>query len=255
MGIKTIQGSMELAERIRRRRNELGLTIEEAASKAGVGTKTWSRYEAGESIRRDKYSGICKVLRWNTLLDNIDEEKDTIKKYRNHEAWSEDLATRFGPLEAVSFAVGSDILLDHIEEDMQELSKRPKGTHLGEIDISWLQDFLPPQFLMRYDYEFLFSLRWTVLRLRRVARAGHEVVAHSVMEELAIYLMVEESSILMENMQLDTEEVIEDFDDWAQWIFDIFDDCDIMTFLYSDIHITPENTYHFDHWTERQFFC
>jgi len=46
--------------REKHRRSMLNLTIEEAASKAGVGTKTWSRYEAGGSIRKDKSKGICK---------------------------------------------------------------------------------------------------------------------------------------------------------------------------------------------------
>ena len=57
MAQKTIQGSETLARQIKSRRNELGLTIEESASRAGVGTKTWSRYEAGESIRKDKCKG------------------------------------------------------------------------------------------------------------------------------------------------------------------------------------------------------
>ena len=47
MAQKKIQGSEDLARQIKSRRNELVLTIEEAASRAGVGTKTWSRYEAG----------------------------------------------------------------------------------------------------------------------------------------------------------------------------------------------------------------
>ena len=51
MAQKTIQGNEFLAKQIKLRRKELGLTIEEAASRAGVGTKTWCRYEAGESIR------------------------------------------------------------------------------------------------------------------------------------------------------------------------------------------------------------
>lgn len=64
MAQKIVQGNEALAGKIKFRRNELGLTIEEAASRAGVGTKTWSRYEAGESIRRDKCKGICKALNW-----------------------------------------------------------------------------------------------------------------------------------------------------------------------------------------------
>ena len=67
MAQKTIQGSETLARQIKSRRNELGLTIEESASRAGVGTKTWSRYEAGESIRKDKCKGICRALNRHTL--------------------------------------------------------------------------------------------------------------------------------------------------------------------------------------------
>lgn len=40
---KSIGGSMKLVGKIKARRNELGLTIEEAARKAGVGIKTWCR--------------------------------------------------------------------------------------------------------------------------------------------------------------------------------------------------------------------
>lgn len=53
MGQKSVKGSLEIAKSIKTRRNELNLTIEEAAKKAGMGTKTWSRYESGESIRKD----------------------------------------------------------------------------------------------------------------------------------------------------------------------------------------------------------
>ena len=73
MAQKTVQGSENLAKQIRSRRNELGLTIEEAASRAGVGTKTWSRYEAGESIRKDKCKGICRALNWQTLPDSPED--------------------------------------------------------------------------------------------------------------------------------------------------------------------------------------
>ena len=48
MSQKVIQGTPKLADAIKGRRQELGLTIEEAASRAGVGIKTWCRYEAGE---------------------------------------------------------------------------------------------------------------------------------------------------------------------------------------------------------------
>lgn len=67
MPLKALQGNETLARQIKSRRNELGLTIEEAASRAGIGTKTWCRYEAGESIRIDKCKKLCKALHWNDL--------------------------------------------------------------------------------------------------------------------------------------------------------------------------------------------
>lgn len=49
----------------------------------------------------------------------------------------------FGEAVAVSFAAGSDILLDYIKEDLEELSSRPKGTRIGELDTSWWASILP----------------------------------------------------------------------------------------------------------------
>ncbi len=251
MGQKTIKVSPELAKTIRARRNELNLTIEEAATKASVGTKTWSRYESGESIRKDKYKGICKALNWRTFPDQEGPDatdRINLDEYKKHEAWSKFLSKEFGKSAAASFAIGSDILLDHLNEDMEALSSMPKGTHVGEVDFSWLEPSLPPQFLMRYDYDFLYIMRCTILRLRAIAHAGNEIIAHSVIEELALYLIVEESEFLMESAE------IEDNDDWKDWIFNIFDDMDIITFLYSDFFVERDNIYHFNHWYEQQFY-
>ncbi|MCD2491676.1 helix-turn-helix domain-containing protein [Lacrimispora sp. NSJ-141] len=256
MGQRSIKGSSELAKCIRLRRNELNLTIEEAASKAGVGTKTWSRYESGESIRKDKCIGICKALNWHALPDGEDNDtSDTLNmdEYKKREIWSSYLENTFGELAAASFVIGSDILLDHLHEDMEALSSMPKGSHIGEIGASWLESLLPPQFLMRYDYDFLYVLHAAVVQLQAIAHAGNQMTAHSVMEELALYLVVEESRFLIESMEPDDDEI--DYDSWDEWIFDLFDDMDLITFLYSDLYVTGNNTYHFDHWTERQFYC
>ena len=118
MAPKTIQGSEALAKQIRSRRNELGLTIEEAASRASVGTKTWSRYEAGESIRKDKWKGICRALNWNNFPEQEEEQGIFVQKYKGHKAWSEFLEENFGTRAAAAFAAGSDSLLYHMEEDI-----------------------------------------------------------------------------------------------------------------------------------------
>lgn len=249
MAPKTIQGSEALAKQIRSRRNELGLTIEEAASRASVGTKTWSRYEAGESIRKDKWKGICKALNWNNFPEQEEDggQGIFIQKYRGHKAWSEFLEENFGTRAAAAFAAGSDILLDHIKEDMSALASMPVGTHIGQLKVSLLCDELPKQFLMHYDYELLYQLKSQLHRLRRRAKLGYSMKAHSVMEELLIYLCNEEASILMKHY--DVNNVPDE-----EWVFDLFDDMDIITFLYSNMYLSPEHLYHFSHWNDQVFY-
>lgn len=258
MGAKSIRGSLELGKAIRQRRNELNLTIEEAALKAGVGTKTWSRYETGASIRKDKSKGICKALNWLCIPENDSDSNNTfdLKKYKIHKAWSPYLADNFGEIVAASFAIGSDILLDNLKQDIQELSSMPKGSHLGELSVSLLGSDLPSQFLMCYGYDFLYILRTTITRFRAIAPMGNQIIAHSVMEELALYLIMEESKAFMEIMDFDLEFTETDAHcDWSSWAFDIFDDMDIVTFLYSDYYLENSHPYHFEHWMDAQFYC
>lgn len=257
MSQQVIKGTPKLAEAIRNRRKELGLTIEEAAIRAGVGTKTWCRYEAGEAIRKDKSRGICKALNWHVFPGEHaeDSSKFCIDEYKVHKAWSRYISENYGEASAVSFVIGSDILLDYLQEDMSELSALPKGTHVGQLPVSSMKDILPAQFLMRYDYDFLHCLKVTVLKLRERARYASEFAANSVMQELALYLIAEESAFLMECMSDEMEACgIEGAEDAREWIFDLFEDMDIVTCLYSHDHLSAEHNYHFDHWMEEQFF-
>lgn len=257
MSQEVIKGTKELAEKIKKRRQELGLTIEEAASRASVGTKTWCRYEAGESIRKDKSKGICKALSWNILPVNESDEDAlfSMDEYKKHKAWSEYIAQTYGEAAAISFVIGSDILLDYVEEDLRELAEMPKGTHVGQLDVSMLKDMLPEQFLMRYDYEFLYALKVNIERLVKRARHNVQFVAQSVIQELAIYLMRESAEFLMETMSYEMLSYgIEDVDIWEEWIFDLFGDMDIVTCLYSNMYITKDHSYHFEHWLEEQFY-
>lgn len=250
---KTIQGNKKLAKQIKLRRNELGLTIEEAASRASVGTKTWSRYESGSSIRIDKCKGICKALNWHTIPNQkiADNKQFSIQEYKNHEAWSEFLYNTFGLGAAVSFVIGSDILLDYINGDMEELASMPVGTHIGQLSVSWLDANLPEQFLMHYNYEFLYQMKCTLLEMRMHANNGLPIIAHSVLEELLLYLCCTESSTLIElDNNLNELQNI----DWKDWIFDLFDDMDIISFLYSHIHLDINHPYHFFQWTKKQFY-
>lgn len=249
MGPRSIQNNEKLAQKIRTRRNELGLTIEEAAYRANVGTKTWSRYEAGEAIRQDKCKGICKALNWSTLPEDTEEDWPSVKEYKNHESWSPFLETTFGEGAALAFAVGSDILLEHIDEDLKELATLPVNSHIGQLSVSFLRDDLPAQFLTLYNYDFLYRLRCCLLRIRKRAGNGADITAHSVQEELLLYLSNEEAKAVFE---LGAEE--SGFEETEDWPFELADDMDVVNFLYSDLYLEPDDPYHFSHWTEPQFY-
>jgi len=87
MAPRTKSGSTELASAIRERRVALNLSIEEAAAKAGVGAKSWSRYESGGAIRHDKARGVCRALGWSKLpgpkADSEDAADDLLTKVHN----------------------------------------------------------------------------------------------------------------------------------------------------------------------------
>lgn len=154
----------------------------------------------------------------------------------------------------MSFAAGSDILLDQIQEDMRALASMPAGTHLGQLDISLLEDSLPEQFLMQYTYEFLYRMKCTLLGMRWRAQEGASMVAHSVLEELVLYCCSKEASFLIELSGGVRGSGEYDADEAEDWVFDLFDDADIVTFLYSDLYVDEDHPYHFSHWTQHQFF-
>lgn len=254
---RSIQGNQELAKQIKLRRSELNLTIEEAALRAGVGTKTWSRYEAGESIRKDKCKGICKALNWRSFPYGESEvdKKSLVEEFRNHEAWSPFLADHYGSKAAIAFAAGSDILLDYIKQDQSDLASMPSGSHIGQLSTSFISEELPPQFLMRYDYEFLYNMNCVLLRLRRRAKLGMPMTAHSILEELIIYMCNEEAQAFVElGAGADDLIDIEYLDYSNDWVFDMFDDMDIITFLYSNVYLSEDHPFHFERWNDQQFY-
>lgn len=257
MAPKTIQSNEKLAKQLRLRRNELGLTIEEAAARAGVGTKTWSRYEAGASIRADKCRGICKAMNWRAFPNDQagQEQRSLMEECRDHVAWSQFLADNYGERAALSFAAGSDILLDHIEQDLSDLASMPADSHIGQLGSSMISDMFPPQFLTRYDHEFLYQIKCTLLLLRERIKMGMPLVAHSILEELLIYLCAKEAEALLELGEgLPDDGDNDTYGDPTEWVFDLFDDQDILTFLYSDMYLHEDHPFHFCRWDIQQFY-
>lgn len=111
---KTLVGSKKLGEKIRARWLELDLTIEEVALRAGIGTKTWRRYEAGGIHSDGQAKGICKALNWRDMADLSEEAGDPflLQKRKEHETGPEFLKERFGTQAAETFAMGSWRYLD-----------------------------------------------------------------------------------------------------------------------------------------------
>ena len=117
-----------------------------------------------------------------------------------------------------------------------------------------LRDDLPEQFLMHYNYDFLFRMKSVLIRMRARAKHGKSMIAHSVMEEMIFYLSSEETTVLME-LSADKGGFADEISDYSSdWVFDLFDDMDIVTCLYSDMYIDPEHIYHFTHWFDYQFY-
>ena len=251
---RTRMGSTELGATIRDRRTALGLSIEEVALKAGIGTKTWSRYEAGSAIREDKVRGLCKALGWAQLpeanADSHPVEDDWLQRVgTEHSAWSRALEENFGRACAVTFAVSSDLLSDQAADDLAALARERRGTHVGELGASWLDGTLPLQFVPQYDYNFVYALHAAVDTLRTRFTRG-SLVAISVMEELALYLILSNADMYAD---MDQALFAED-NDWREWLAEILADLDIEFFLFgSGALLIPAHAYHFDHWLEPQF--
>lgn len=264
MAPKTIPVDEELARQIKQRRLELGLSIEEAASRAGVGAKTWGKYESGQAIRYDKAASVCKVLKWKQFPDdeaancsNENAEDDMFKIGASHESWSQYLNDQFGYKAAVSFAFGTDILLDYLDQDIEQLSACPRGTHIGEINGSWMADLLPAQYLTRYDYEFLFRLRANLIEYRMKAKHGLDLTAHTVAEELLVRLIRDASFDLVSNWNgnngYEKRNEAQPNEDWTEWPEEICGD-DFTLFINVNSWTPKGDQYSFENWFKPQFY-
>ena len=191
----------------------------------------------------------------NTIIMNQPVTNNTLSvcEYRSHKAWSKYLEKYFGSWAALSFAFGSDALLNDIEQDLSTLKTMPAGAHLSDI-VSALEDMLPPQFTEHYDSVFLAHMKDVLISLLEKAGRGESMVAHTVLEELLIYLCNEET---IGYLDATGDEVIFDRKKDARnddWLYDLFDDMDIVSCLYSGFTLPADHIYHFIHWDEMQFY-
>jgi transcriptional regulator with XRE-family HTH domain len=258
---QTSRSSSELGALIRSRRAELGLTIEEAARSAKVGSETWRRYEGGSSIRRDKLRGVLQTMRWSKLPSvggsaDADEPSDAFDEQwfvdypieKLGDSYLGSLAESIGDECARTFAFGIDGLLDHSREDLEELAKRPRGTHLGELGMSWLVEELPVRWVPRYDYDFVFRLRATAetikIRLKWAGADGNQQLARSVADKLVVHLIFQDGMTAADSCGSDAA------DDWEDWVLDLTEgDDEFLYALFSNTIVWGEESrYHFDNW-------
>lgn len=265
---RTVQSNQDLGNKIKRQRILLNLSIEEAARISGVGAKTWGRYEAGQAIRADKIKGVCKALKWKTLPIDDGQHHEIENEYAwleeidpSDEGWSTALCEAYGRKAAVSFAVGSAILLDYMNEDLNSLKEKPAGTHIGQLPWSYLADMLPGQYLMRYDYEFLFRFRTALISYRNRVTHGDDLYAHTVAEELIAHLIRDISFDSVNDWAPSQKSICADDDEsydldtmWDEWPESLCDDDDISYYLDDDRYTASDDAYSFEHWFEPQFW-
>ncbi|UUX35209.1 helix-turn-helix domain-containing protein [Fundicoccus culcitae] len=258
MSTDSMRKTEELARIIKDRRLELALTVQKASNIASVGVQTWKKYEAGNPIRQDKIKGILKALEWTKFPDNLNSDESIqslLNEYQSHDAWSKTVFEYHGLFAAISFCAGTDILSDYIDHDLEELSSLPKGTHIGQLQDSELSFFLPSDYLMEYDYNFLFSLRKSLNSLISQYTHGNSLVAHKPIDEILLYLTVSVSDEyikeIRDNLSFEESEKFEYSDGW---IFDVFDDMDVETYLFSNFDIGIPNDYQFNNWFKEIFY-
>lgn len=256
MSEANLKENIELGKAIKNRRQELGLTIAEAANRAKVGIKTWYRYEIGEPMRGDKIKGVCRALNWKNLpngeVRNVITHFD-VNEYRKDEYWSEFLYDIFGANVAVGFVHSCKMLEEMVNDEFNTLARMPKGTHIGALDSSMLKGLLPEQFLMDYDYNFIYRLKTTLRNLAMKVSTGQPFRANSVLEELVLYMIVLISEEYQDFRFADSK--TQEKDDFGQWMFAILGDMDVVMYLYSEAYVEEDEIYHFKHWTEKQFFA
>ena len=201
------------------------------------------------------------------------KEEINLSEYKESKGWSTFLETNFGILSAIHYAAGSDLLLDALEHEMHELSRMPRGSHVGQINSSVLKDNLPQQFMTRYDYDFLYKFRSELIDMRMRAMDGLSIIAHSVAQELIIYISNEMGKVAIESDEnvkkliaengsfydkLSSDIENEELDKInlynEDWVFDLFGDADILSELYSGRAVAKGNAYHIKHWFDEQFF-
>ena len=214
MSKPTVPNSEALASAIKARRIKMNLTIESAAAKAGITSRTWSRYEEGKDIAASNVKKICTALNLKTLPVPVPIPRSTAKHTKSlKELWTADGSTwpsmmdsMFGTICAAAFSAGADLVIDDINDDLKELSGLPAGTHIGQLGCSMTDSMFPDQFLMHYTYDFLYKFKAAVRKLIYFWKGScGDPRPQTPLEELAFYTMFERGVSFMVSAYEDSD--------------------------------------------------
>lgn len=138
---------MNVGELILKRRNELGLTLEEVGNAVGVSKSTVKKWEDGyiSNMRRDKIAQLASILQvspisfiteeeWDdeasAFEKNVQADSEWLKKYLSERFSDEDVSTAYELIEQLP-KFNKDGLIKILER-MDELSELKK--YLAEIE-------------------------------------------------------------------------------------------------------------------------
>jgi hypothetical protein len=167
-------------------------------------------------------------------------------------AWSERIAAVYGKRAAGNFVLGSTLLLKDVNQALQTLASMPKGTHIGMSSCPF-KEMLPPQFLMEYNYEFIYGFKCVLLKIRQDAHTGRPLFAQTILEELvySLIFIYHRDFIAAYDMDAEVYSFEPDFQeetDPDDWYFDLLLDKDLLEVLYDYHQIPYEHAYHFENW-------
>lgn len=180
------------------------------------------------------------------------EIRKDIREAKKEGKWPYEIAKRYGIPAAYALLIGLELLEDEAKESYDELEN---GTAPEETSLAIM---LPKVFSGRYDNSFYKTMLEHIEAIREIIRDQAPFLMHSVLDELIIYLAIDEAEMYFELCPL-TLEALSDYAkaaDWYSWVADHFEDDDTVLCLYTfpQIALCEESQFAFEHWTDNIFW-
>ena len=146
------------------------------------------------------------------------------------------------------FALGAHLYDRLLTEDLEALTEMPRGTHVGELDVSHVSGTLPALWLTRYDYEFLFQLRGlgqiTTHRLVEAMIAPDEPLVRTLAEAVVVHDIFTLGGMTASSLGKELED-----EEWEGWVNAFSGPQEPAHLLLSTILVPPPDAaIHIDHW-------